>query len=101
MSDIQLAGLVVSVLAAVGGLVVTLLRLQAGIAEQFTRSRTEDEGRAVTIHNRIDTLGDRIDRTYVRKDVHDAHVQRLDGEITNIKKSLSCPVLDRAAGDRE
>ena len=45
MSDIQLAGLVVSVLAAVGGLVVTLLRLQAGIAEQFTRSRTEDEGR--------------------------------------------------------
>lgn len=101
MNDLQLAGVLLSALVAVGGLVVTLLRLQQGINEQFTRSRKEDEGRVVTIHNRIDALGDRIDRTYVRKDVHDAHVQRLDGEITNIKKSLSCTVLDRAAGDRE
>ena len=95
MNDLQLAGVLISALVAVGGLVVTLLRLQADINRQFTRSRQEDEGRAVTIHQRIDTLGDRIDRTYVRKDVHDAHVQRLDGEILNLKKSIACPAVER------
>ena len=95
MNDLQLAGVLLSALVAVGGLVVTLLRLQQGINEQFTRSRQEDEIRVVTIHQRIDTLGERIDQTYVRKDVHEAHVQRLDGEILNLKKSLACPALER------
>ena len=95
MNDLQLAGALLSALVAVGGLVVTLLRLQQGINEQFTRSRQEDEIRVVTIHQRIDTLGERIDQTYVRKDVHEAHVQRLDGEILNLKKSLACPALER------
>ncbi len=93
MNDLQLAGALLSALVAVGGLVVTLLRLQQGINEQFTRSRKEDEGRVVTIHNRIDALGDKIDQTYVRKDFHQEQISNLKADMARLQSAAGCPVV--------
>ncbi len=91
MTDIQWIAGIVAILAGLGSVVVAVVRLQHGIGQQFEQTRRESEDRAVVTHQRIDLLGRTIDQTYLRKDVHEAHIQRLDGEIANIKGSLGCP----------
>lgn len=95
MTDIQWLGGIAAILATLGGLLAAVIRLQHGISVQFDRTRRESEERAVTTHQRIDRLGDTIDRTYVRKDLHEAHIERLDAEIANIRGSLGCPATER------
>ena len=95
MTDLQWIAGFVAILAGLGSLLVAVVRLQNGINQQFDQTRRESEERAVLTHSRIDLLGRTIDQTYLRKDVHEAHIKRLDGEIANIKGSLGCPATER------
>ena len=95
MTDLQWLAGFVAILAGLGSLLVAVIRLQNGINQQFDQTRRESEERAIGTHARIDLLGRTIDQTYLRKDVHEAHIKRLDGEIANIKGSLGCPATER------
>lgn len=95
MTDIQWLASIVAILAGLGSVVAVVVRLQHGIGEQFDRTRRESEERAVVTHKRIDDFCVTVDRTYVRKDLHEAHLKRIDGEIANIKGSLGCPATER------
>lgn len=95
MTDTQWIPIVLSILAGVGGLVFALMRLQHAIGLQFMQTRMESETRTSGTHKRIEAMTEAIDRTYVRKDLHEAHIDRLDGELAHLRTQIGCPASEK------
>jgi len=78
----------IMVAAGVGSVILFIVRLQSSIYRQFQQTQSLSEQRAIGTHARIDTLRTEMSQGYVRTDVHDAHIERLDAEIDNLKERI-------------
>jgi Na+-translocating ferredoxin:NAD+ oxidoreductase RnfG subunit len=91
----QTIGIILAILSAGAAVLTGVIRLQSGINQMFTEIQAKDEARTSGIYQRLEAMDQVIDRTYVRKDLHEAHMERIGGEIGNLRSSIACPAPDR------
>ena len=79
-------------LAALSGLVLTMLRAWlTSIKDEIGSLRVEAKENIVLLSERIDSLEDKIEAKYVRKEFHDEVIRRIDLEISAAHRAITCP----------